>query len=137
MTPSDFADKKPFRPQKRSPNARIRDREMMELSSILPAVSSALQMEKMVEKLSVLQIARTCIANDFSPNDVQVLTIHHRDQHNILEIWARNATVASQAAFQTEVWLEAVNGFSPQTGLVLHGIQWRVGRKRVQANVRD
>lgn len=100
------------------------------LADILPALCQDLDLDKKVNELALMalwpkQVAG--IAGQVAADHSKAVRLKKQGHQTTLLVRVSNAAMASELSFQVPAIKEALNKFSPQTGLTVDQIQLTVG----------
>lgn len=100
------------------------------LADVLPGLCQDLELDKKVNELALLalwpkQVAM--VAGQVAADHSKAIRLKKQGYKTTLLVRVSNAALASEMTFQIPVIQEALNRFSPQTGIAVDHIQLTVG----------
>ena len=106
-------------------------------SELIPSLSETLELEKKTAHLAVIDLWQTMLQNTAPQyvsftEAIKVITKKTNDEkiENILLVSVSDALIASNMQFICDSLCNALNDYTPQTGVTINGIQMQV-RKRI------
>lgn len=116
-----------YRPYSKKPK---RAGSLAAFSDVLPKVCQNLDLDKKVNEMALLalwpkQVAG--IAGQVAASNTKAVRLRKQGYQTILSVTVSNAALASELSFQIPALKEALNRFTPQTGLTVDQIKLNVG----------
>lgn len=103
---------------------------LVALSEVLPALCREIHWERKVNELAVLALwphQTAVICGSRLSEGSRATGIRQRADKTILTVRVAHATIASELSFHVSALTDALNRFSPQTGVTIDRIQLTVG----------
>lgn len=95
------------------------------LAQVLPQVSVDLALDQKVKEWAVLRLWDQCLPEAYQ-GKTQANRIRNRNGKHILEVVVSDPTLASHLAMMLDQLCEAINQFTPQTGVHIDGIAFKI-----------
>jgi hypothetical protein len=100
------------------------------LADVLPGVCEGLELDKKIHEMALLalwpkQVA--LLAGSHAAENSRAVRLKKQGYQTILLVRVAQAALASELGFQVPALKEALNRFTPQTGLTIDHIQLTVG----------
>ncbi|MGE0199808.1 MAG: DciA family protein [Candidatus Melainabacteria bacterium] len=99
------------------------------LSDILPQVAADIRLDEKVHELSLLSLWRT-VSAELLPGalqkGVEAARLVRQSDRVTLEVRVEHPGLANALSMYTEPLLMALNRFTPQTGITVHALRFRV-----------
>lgn len=108
----------------KKPPKRPRSKQASSVADIIPTVGQRMGLNEKVSEWSVLQLWDQVVAPMFKET-TQAIKLSKQGPQTKLHVRASNPTVAAQLMFSLEEYRQAINAFSPQTGIRVDRIEMR------------
>ena len=95
-------------------------------AEVLPQLCKQLDFDQKVQEMSLLALWPSLVGERYAEL-TRAVSVRKKGNKTVLYVRVLNAAVASDLSFQTESLKTMLNGFAPQTGVKLDGIQFTIG----------
>jgi predicted nucleic acid-binding Zn ribbon protein len=99
-----------------------------DLNSILNTVAKNLGMEQKAREFAVLQLWQLVVPEAYRACSKAKAVVYRGNKAPWLRVNVSSGAMATELSFEREELLEALNKYSPQTQIVLAGIDLKVGK---------
>jgi hypothetical protein len=114
-----------FRP---APKAAEKPPAFRAIKDLLPAVSRLLHLDTKVNELAVLTLWKTAVPEAFREKSKALRVMVREGQPTVLKVRVSDNIAATELGFHLSACMDALNRYTPQTGIRVDRIQLSIGR---------
>jgi hypothetical protein len=99
---------------------------MQEFNQLLQVVAQRLGLDKKTQEFGVLSVWNTIVPPAYQ-SKAQARSVFYKGKRAVLRVQVNHPITATELAFEREDLLSKLNRYTPQTGIHLSEIEFRVG----------